>query len=1069
MGTLFFLPGGGATGSVPDDTTDSLVQWGKVDEMLLAKLVELDDETQVELVLRLAEQADLEDVKFQRGEVVERLRTAADSQGYVLPALADVGFTPKNRFWIINALLVEGPAGQIGEITKLAQVQRILPNFEVSLVDGSPSSDAEATSSFTWGLARIGVDQVWSEIGVQGSGVRVCVSDTGVDISHPDLDGKMWSDAPGNPGYPGGWVEFDSSGNPVAGSTPHDTSGHGTHTSGTVLGGDASGVAIGVAPGAALMHALVLPGGGGTFAQVIAGIEWCVSPHDDEGNPAGEPAEVHSMSWGATGYSNEMVDPIRNGYFAGTVPVAATMNCGEGCSGSPGNIYDTLGIGASDESDLIASFSSGETIQKSYWGSPPADWPDMWVVPLLSAPGVNVYSSLPGGGYDYWQGTSMATPHVAGCAALMVSANPTLTPADIRDTLVATAVWFDTYYPSPPDTRYGWGRIDCLDAVETVAFNSGIAGTLRDQQDGEPVDQAYVNVSSVDVQREVLSTPEGTFRLSLKPGTYNLSAERFGYQPLSVANVTLVQDQWVNLDLDLVPLPRGNVTGTAFYNATGIGAPGVTVTVLNVPVVMTAATEGSGAYALQKVPEGTYALRAASPYLRDGTVTGVIVVAGANATVNFYLDPRDRVGVMGDQGDGLSRLARDNGYYVENPDWYDVINGAGRYRVVVVNHPFFPGTTTFNDFLSATDAAGTGVVFLDTWEHTFTGGGIYYLWNYLSDPATRGYADDWTANHLYYRVSQSHPILDPHGVGDVVILEDSTAYHDHAWFDQYSGENGTVLAQAGIDPQGDLGPGIAVDERANNCHVLLSLHGASNYIGPDDWTADGTDIFLNAVNWSKASSVPTALPVDFDLRVDPPVGLWSETFQVSIQAKNVGSATGNYTARLYVDGWLEATQTVSLTSGETQAVAFNVARDPVSTYAVTIGPHATTFRIRAPRVTVQAEDVDGSPLAGSRVAVGLGSAVLEMGITGPNGSTSFDSPSGSHGLYWIVLQAYDVGTGGMQYFLTQEVFVEDDIVVAYQPTTNATATLNLQMESVAAGQQATIYLRRDAMPESLGD
>ncbi|MFQ6013719.1 MAG: hypothetical protein ACE5LS_08825, partial [Thermoplasmata archaeon] len=173
VGTLFLLPGGAATGSVLDDATDSPVQWGKVDEMLLAKLVELDDETQVELVLRLAEQADLEDVKFQRDKVVERLRTAADSQDYVLPALADVGFTAKNRFWIINALLVEGLAGQIGEITKLAQVQRILPNFEVSLVDGSPSSDAGATSSFTWGLARIGVDQVWSEIGVQGGGVRV--------------------------------------------------------------------------------------------------------------------------------------------------------------------------------------------------------------------------------------------------------------------------------------------------------------------------------------------------------------------------------------------------------------------------------------------------------------------------------------------------------------------------------------------------------------------------------------------------------------------------------------------------------------------------------------------------------------------------------------------------------------------------------------------------------------------------------------------------------------------------------------------------------------------------------
>ena len=388
---------------------------------------------------------------------------------------------------------------------------------------------------------------------------------------------------------------------------------------------------------------------------------------------------------------------------------------------------------------------------------------------------------------------------------------------------------------------------------------------------------------------------------------------------------------------------------------------------------------------------------------------------------------------------------------------------------MVVNHPPFPGSTTFSDFIAATDAIGTGVVFLDTWEQTFTGGGIYYLWSYLSDPPVRGYNYDSAAVSIHYNVTQSHPILNPFGPGDIVVLENSTFWHDHAWFDLYAGQNGTVIAQAGTSTAGNLGQGIAVDNRVNNRHVLLSLHGASSFVTPNDWSPEGIDIFLNAVDWAKGTPCSPFLAADFGLEVNPPVGLWSETFQVSIRARNVGSAAGNYTATLYVDDWLETQQTVSLLSGETKVVTLNVTRDPVGTYRVSVGPHTTTFRVRPPTVTIQAADLNGTALPGGTILVGLGNSLVDMGGTDGNGTLIFDSPAGSHGQYWVVLQAYDIGTEGLHYFLAENLSVENDLVVSFLPMANATARLDATMEGVVAGQEGVVYLRRIDMPPALAE
>ena len=388
-------------------------------------------------------------VTADRAATIGTLRTHAErSQRSVLSYAKKhtKSVTVLNRLWITNAVVLRVDKGHVDlkEIAKIDGVKRLHENFELSLPKPVASSgndtpvgmyggktDSVGTTDYntTYGLDQINATDVWDAYDTKGSGVKVAVLDTGVDVDHPDID--LYTENESDPTHPGGWAEFDSEGNRVPGSTPHDTDTHGTHTSGTVSGGNASGEYIGVAPDVSLMHGLVLPSGGGSFAQVAGGMQWAVE----------QDADVISMSLGATGYYADMVEPVRNAESAGTIVVAAAGNSGEGTSGSPGNVYESFAIGASNEDRGIASFSSGEEIDtENDWGSDaPASWPDSYVVPDVSAPGVDVKSSVPGGGYSQYSGTSMATPHTAGAVALLLSASGDLQPSQIRAAFRETA------------------------------------------------------------------------------------------------------------------------------------------------------------------------------------------------------------------------------------------------------------------------------------------------------------------------------------------------------------------------------------------------------------------------------------------------------------------------------------------------------------------------------------------------------------------------------------------------------------------------------------------------------
>ncbi|PVV06371.1 MAG: hypothetical protein B6D72_00420, partial [gamma proteobacterium symbiont of Ctena orbiculata] len=306
-----------------------------------------------------------------------------------------------------------------------------------------------------WGVEAIGALATWGAYGALGSGVKVAVLDTGIDADHPDLQGRITTTD---------FAEFDRDGNLVDGAAVRDTGSHGTHCCGTVAGGNASGHWIGVAPQASLAAGVVLPRGRGTDAQILAGMQWAIDRDVD----------VISMSLGGLSMSPEVLDTytrmIITANRLGIAVVVAIGNEGSQTSGAPGNDYFAFTVGATDPDDRAAGFSGGRTqvIKESRYIRSDA-LPLVYSKPDVSAPGVGVKSAVPRGRYEAWNGTSMATPHVAGAIALLLSATDirSRVSANERAYLVQDLIMgsVEELGEAGQDHRFGLGRINILKAV----------------------------------------------------------------------------------------------------------------------------------------------------------------------------------------------------------------------------------------------------------------------------------------------------------------------------------------------------------------------------------------------------------------------------------------------------------------------------------------------------------------------------------------------------------------------------------------------------------------------------
>jgi subtilisin family serine protease len=307
----------------------------------------------------------------------------------------------------------------------------------------------------TWGLDTIRALAAWGAFGARGKDVMIGLLDSGVDPSHPDLKNKIAH-----------WAEFDSLGNLLPKSKPHDSSEHGTHCAGTLVGGNKSGRFIGVAPEAKLAVALVLDGeNGGTDAQVLAGIDWAVE----------QGVDVINLSLGGWMIDAETpstyTEAILSCVSAGIPVVAAIGNEGQQTTGSPGNDRFALSVGATDPLDRVAAFSGGRTmLLRECDYIDPKHLPLLYSKPDLSAPGVAIHSAVPGGTWKALSGTSMAAPHVAGAIALLLSATKIRQKetgarrAFLISDLITGSV--EDLGESGSDHRFGLGRLDILRAID---------------------------------------------------------------------------------------------------------------------------------------------------------------------------------------------------------------------------------------------------------------------------------------------------------------------------------------------------------------------------------------------------------------------------------------------------------------------------------------------------------------------------------------------------------------------------------------------------------------------------
>jgi subtilisin family serine protease len=445
-------------------------------------LAELADRGTTDFFVYLREQADLSPARSIAGKaakgrfVYQTLTSTAEaSQAGLRAQLTAAGaeFTP---FWIANVVLVRGDQRLLSSIAARSDVARIEAHQTWQIPAPTRSPDDVGINVVEWGVLNINADDVWNEFGVTGQGTVVGNIDTGVDFNHPAVVGQYRGNTGSGFNHNFNW--FDPTG--ICGNTPCDNNDHGTHTMGTMVGDDGGSNQIGVAPGAEWIAAKGCGTSSCSDTHLLASGQWMVAPTDLNGNnpnPAMAP-DVVNNSWGG-GRGDTWYQATINAWIsAGIFPMFSAGNSGPGCNtaNSPGDNLPAYAVGAYDINNNIAGFSSRGSSGVS--GSE--------IKPNIAAPGVSVRSSVNGGGYANFSGTSMASPHAAGVVALAWSAEPALR-GDINGT---RAVLDDTARDvsatgcggSVDDNNiFGEGRIDALAAVEEATGGGG----------GEPPDVVF--------------------------------------------------------------------------------------------------------------------------------------------------------------------------------------------------------------------------------------------------------------------------------------------------------------------------------------------------------------------------------------------------------------------------------------------------------------------------------------------------------------------------------------------------------------------------------------------------
>lgn len=437
-------------------------------------------------------------------------------------------------FKSMSCYYVSATSQALKTIASMPETLRVQENYSIKAPD-IKMADTKNTK-VNWGLDDLKVKDLWKQ-GIRGQGVKVGLLDTGVDAKHPELAGKVTK-----------FATFDTSGKIVPDVTePFDRVGHGTHCAGIIAGGKNGQDGVGVAPDCELIVGSVIPGGNGTLAQVIGGMEWIIDP---DGDPNTDDApRVVSMSLGGSIPDEDMVAATDAFERKGILLVASIGNSGDGSTGSPGNIPSVTSVGAYDKNRQPASFSSGNKID---WEIEP--YHESVIKPDVSAPGVSIYSTFPKGKYAIASGTSMATPHVAGVCALLMSTDKSYSAIDLRMAIKATA---DDLGSKGWDTRYGTGAINPKAALDYLKKTGKV--------------QVGINLPDKKVANLVIGDNhyrvDKSFALHLPPGKTNIELSSFGFKKLA-QEVNVVAGKSSSISYEMSELPKTSFKAT-MYGADG--------------------------------------------------------------------------------------------------------------------------------------------------------------------------------------------------------------------------------------------------------------------------------------------------------------------------------------------------------------------------------------------------------------------------------------------------------------------------------------------------------------------
>ncbi len=416
--------------------------------------------------------------------VYDTLRARSRGRQAAVRALLDARGISWKPLWIVNGLLVEGDLPLARALAERPEVTALVGNPVVrgiEDVEQEPALSPEETLTLEWGVARVNADDVWLGDAVRGAGVVVASADTGVEWTHPAIKGKYrgWNGVTASHDY--NW--HDAIADVEA---PLDDHNHGTHTVGTMVGEDGSNQ-IGVAPAAKWIGCRNMNLGNGTPASYLDCMQWFIAPYPHGGDPEsdGDPSKAPNIvnnSWGCPPSEgcdvNSLLDGLAATRAAGILFVAAAGNSGSSCStvSDPPAIHvDAFVSGAIDINNSMASFSSR--------GPVTIDGSNR-VKPDIVAPGVGVRSSIRNGLYSSFSGTSMASPHLAGSAALLWSAKPglrgnlVLTLCEMKNTANAgaiqtTQVCGGVPVPTLPNNVFGFGLVDAYKAIHPTVDGDG--------------------------------------------------------------------------------------------------------------------------------------------------------------------------------------------------------------------------------------------------------------------------------------------------------------------------------------------------------------------------------------------------------------------------------------------------------------------------------------------------------------------------------------------------------------------------------------------------------------------